>query len=51
MFLYTDINECSTIPAPCDVNAYCQNNEGSYLCSCKVGFSGNGRTCQGMKKR
>ena len=47
MCLSIDSNECSVSPAPCDVNANCQNNVGSYLCSCKAGFTGDGKTCQG----
>ena len=31
----------------CDENAICENNLGSFECSCKQGFSGNGKTCQG----
>ena len=49
VFLFIDINECNSIPAPCDVNANCKNNEGSYLCSCRVGFIGDGKTCEGIK--
>ena len=50
LFLFIDINECGAIPAPCDVNANCKNNEGSYLCFCRVGFSGDGKTCEGIKE-
>ncbi|XP_022809656.1 protein jagged-1-like [Stylophora pistillata] len=41
----TDIDECSTSIWPCDVNADCHNTNGSYSCSCKSGFIGNGKTC------
>ena len=27
------------------MNAVCQNTLGSYLCSCKAGFAGDGKTC------
>jgi len=50
VLLSIDINECSASPAPCDVNANCQNTKGSYLCSCKPGFTGDGKTCKGIKK-
>ncbi|KAM7434374.1 hypothetical protein ABFA07_015548 [Porites harrisoni] len=40
-----DIDECSAIPSVCDVNANCQNKVGSYLCTCKPGFVGDGKTC------
>ena len=48
MFNFIDINECVISPSICHVNANCQNNEGSYLCSCKPGFNGDGKTCQGI---
>ena len=42
-----DINECSTSADACDVNAKCKNTVGSYTCTCKKGFTGNGKTCTG----
>ena len=45
--LFTDIDECSIVPSICDLNADCQNNNGSYLCSCQLGFIGDGKTCRG----
>ena len=42
-----DINECSASIPVCDVNANCQNTVGSYVCSCKAGFTGDGKTCAG----
>ena len=42
-----DIDECSTDSHSCDVNAVCSNNVGSYACSCKAGYTGNGNTCTG----
>lgn len=43
-----DIDECSNETSPCDENADCTNTEGSYSCACKIGFTGDGTTCQGM---
>ena len=43
-----DIDECS-ISTPCDTNAQCSNTPGSYICSCNVGFTGNGTHCTGNK--
>lgn len=45
--LLSDIDECIASAGVCDVNANCQNSLGSYLCSCKVGYSGDGKTCIG----
>ena len=42
-----DIDECSASIPVCDVNAKCRNTRGSYLCSCKAGFTGDGKTCAG----
>jgi len=42
---FSDINECSAALSDCDVNADCQNTQGSYTCSCIAGFTGDGKTC------
>ena len=44
-----DIDECSKYVSPCDDNAECYNNIGSYACVCKDGFTGNGTICLGKK--
>ena len=47
MFVCPDIDEC-TAPSPvCHINANCSNTRGSYYCTCKAGFTGDGKTCQG----
>jgi len=40
-----DIDECLENDGGCDEQANCQNNRGSYTCTCKDGYSGNGFTC------
>ena len=45
-FFNLDINECAD--NPCNQNANCINNEGSYLCECNTGYTGNGTNCTGM---
>ena len=45
VFLSLDINECDD--DPCDDNAHCQNNNGSFTCTCQSGFTGNGFNCTG----
>ena len=42
-----DVDECSTKAHSCDGNANCVDTEGSYECTCKDGFHGNGKQCTG----
>ena len=49
--LSLDLDECFTISDTCDVNADCQNTVGSYICSCKPGYTGDGQICQGEPTR
>ena len=41
------IDECSNGSHDCDVNANCTNTNGSHSCTCKEGYSGKGKSCQG----
>jgi len=44
--IFPDINECSDPNnTPCDDSADCENVAGSYRCSCRTGYRGNGRKC------
>lgn len=40
-----DDNECLNGIHDCDVNAWCVNTNGSFKCTCRDGFVGNGRKC------
>lgn len=40
-----DINECATNDDNCDDNAVCTNTLGSFRCTCRSGFAGNGVLC------
>ena len=41
-----DIDECFDDTHDCSENARCENMLGSFTCTCKVGFVGNGQTCK-----
>ena len=40
-----DINECAEGRNNCNENATCMNTFGSFECTCKVGFTGDGVNC------
>ena len=44
---FLDIDECMNKTHSCDVNVVCNNTEGSYNCTCKPGYSGDGKKCIG----
>jgi cysteine-rich repeat protein len=41
----TDIDECGAGSAQCSPQATCSNTPGSFTCTCKPGWSGDGMTC------
>jgi len=45
-----DVNECAAEKDyDCHPNAECVNTEGSYFCSCKPGYKGDGEyECKGI---
>ena len=47
LFAHVDIDECAANTHSCHMNAMCSNTEGSYLCACKAGYSGDGKSCSG----
>src|SRR5690606_33136807 len=40
-----DIDECAIGADTCDPNADCANTRGSFTCTCRDGFEGDGSTC------
>ena len=47
-FKCIDINECEATPSgPCDDNADCTDTPGSFGCTCRLGYTGDGFSCQG----
>ena len=47
LVVVSDIDECTNGTHSCDVNAVCNNTWGSYNCTCKDGFYGDGINCTG----
>nr|XP_058951037.1 uncharacterized protein LOC131778640 [Pocillopora verrucosa] len=45
-----DINECVRGIHKCSPDAFCNNTKGSYNCTCKNGFAGNGRECKDINE-
>ena len=43
-----DIDECSVIHGNCSELANCTNIPGSYNCTCRTGYTGDGFTCTGV---
>jgi EGF domain len=43
--LFVDEDECSPGSTVCSVNAICANPLGSFVCICKDGYRGDGKTC------
>ena len=45
--LRIDIDECSTNYGGCHDQAICTNTPGHFTCTCKPGYSGDGKNCAG----
>ena len=48
-YSHSDIDECSS-ENECHLDATCTNTKGSYNCTCKDGFEGDGKNCTGNHK-
>ena len=46
---FADNDECTLGTHNCHGNATCTNTDGSFTCSCNIGYTGNGVTCGGME--
>lgn len=47
LFSPADEDECAAEDHNCNPNADCVNTPGSYRCTCKEGFNGDGFSCSG----
>ena len=46
--IIADIDECTENASICDLNANCTDIDGSFTCTCKTGYTGDGDTCESM---
>ena len=46
-FFIIDVDECTASSSMCHENAFCKNTLGSYNCTCKPRYYGDGKTCKG----
>ena len=47
---YTDVNECSE-QNNCSADAECENTQGSHMCRCREGYTGDGSSCEGTPQQ
>nr|XP_018901687.1 PREDICTED: nidogen-2-like [Bemisia tabaci] len=51
-FYCTDIDECSMMPPICPSQvSICRNYPGTYVCTCRPGYTGNGYSCFPLDER
>ena len=46
--IFVDIDECAAQPEPCSPLGICTDTDGSFTCTCRDGYHGDGFTCNGM---
>ena len=44
---FLDIDECTDGGHDCHTDANCANSPGTFSCTCKPGYTGNGTSCTG----
>ena len=45
----SDVDECSRGWHNCHTSAECTDNDGSFICTCNLGFTGDGVNCSKLK--
>lgn len=48
LLINLDTNECTEMVDNCHDDASCYDTEGSFMCECNTGFSGDGINCTGI---
>ena len=43
--IYSDINECDRNTDNCSEDAQCTDSDGSFTCTCNIGYHGDGVIC------
>lgn len=51
IILLVDIDECQVDLDNCHADAFCTNTDGSFNCTCFIGYAGDGVTCKGKRKK
>ena len=51
LYIFFEIDENECLQNRCHVNATCENRDGSFKCFCKIGFTGNGESCNGNRPK
>ena len=49
--LLSDVDECSSDTDDCSDLATCTNTDGSFVCECVAGYTGDGVTCTGNRRQ
>ena len=49
MCVALDIDECEMGEHLCSIDAICTNTNGSYMCECQPGYTGDGKNCTGQE--
>lgn len=45
--MWISADPCAEGSDGCHIDAICQTTQGSYKCTCKAGFKGDGKHCEG----
>jgi len=49
LYYDADIDECTPETDTCHQEATCMDTDGSYICTCNSGYTGDGQICNGKQ--